>query len=248
MKISIITAVFNKREFIEGCIKSVISQDYKDIEYILIDGGSTDGTMEVVNKYSDKITIVISEKDRGIFDALNKGVRIATGDYVGFLHSDDIYSNNGVIGKVADLLSVSGSDSLYGDLEYVSKRNTDKVIRYWKAGGYKKNAFMNGWMPPHPTLFIRKQAYDKYGYFDTSLKVAADYELTLRFLYKNNISAVYLPDVLIKMRLGGNSNRNITNITRKMKEDYIACRRYGLGWYTVLMKNIRKAPQFLLRK
>ena len=247
MKISIITAVFNNKDFIGDSIRSVITQDYKDVEYILVDGASTDGTMDVVNKYKSDISKIISEKDAGIFDALNKGIKTATGDCIGFLHSDDVYADNGVISQVANVLSGSGVDSVYGDLVYVSRQNPLKVIRYWHSGDFKYNSLRWGWMPPHPALFIKKEIYDRFGYFDTSMKVSADYELILRFMLKHRISTAYLPRVLISMRLGGNSNKSITNIYRKISEDCMAAKRYGIPRIGILAKNMRKFPQFFIR-
>lgn len=248
MKISIITAVFNNREYIEDCIKSVLGQTYKDIEYILVDGGSTDGTLEVIKKYEDRISKWVSEPDRGTYDALNKGMGMATGDVIGFLHSDDIYVNECVVEKVAQAFMSYNVRSVYGDLIYVDKTNSS-VIRYWKAGEYRDHLIRWGWMPPHPTFFVKKEVYEKHGCFNTSLKIAADYEMVLRLLGKQKITTHYVPEVLVRMRIGGVSNGNIRNLVRKTMEDYRALKMSGLngGILTLLFKNFSKVPQFFFK-
>lgn len=245
MKISIITVAFNNRVFLEDCIRSVLSQTYNDIEYIIVDGGSTDGTLDIIRKYEDKISAWISEPDGGIYDAMNKGIGMATGDVIGFLHSDDLYADEWVIERVAKAFVENGVQSVYGDLIYVN-RNNSKVIRYWRAGRYSEGLINRGWMPPHPTFFVRREVYENYGSFNTSLKIAADYELILRFFGKQKINTYYIPRVLIKMRMGGSSNKNIRNIIRKTIEDYEALKINGLdgGVFTLLFKNVSKIPQF----
>ena len=250
MKFSVITAVLNNREIIEDCIQSVINQTYKNRESIIVDGGSADGTVDVIKKYGDRITKWVSEPDRGLYDALNKGIRIANGDIIGFLHADDVYENNEVIEKVADVFIKYNVDSCYGDLLYVDKNNTNKIIRYWKSQPYRNGLFRKGWMPPHPTFFVKKEVYEKYGYFNTDFKIASDYELMLRFLHKYKISSYYIPEVLIKMRLGGASNRSLKNLITKTTEDYRAWKVNNLkkSFYTIPFKNLSKIPQFFLRK
>jgi len=247
MIVSIITVVFNGVETIEHCIKSVIEQTYHNIEHIIIDGGSNDGTLEVIKRYIGKIAKVVSEPDNGIYEALNKGVSISSGDVIGILHSDDIYAHDRVIEKVVDVFMKYNVDSCYGDLLYVSKNNQDKVIRYWKSSPFKTGKFKHGWMPPHPTFFVKREIYEKYGYFNTNFKIAADYELMLRLLEKHKISTCYIPEVLIKMRLGGVSNRNLKNLVIKSSEDYKAWKVNNLngGFYTILLKNLSKISQFL---
>ena len=245
MKFSIITVVYNNVRCIGGCIKSVLSQSYKDIEYIIVDGSSTDGTMDVVNRYGNEIDMAVSEKDEGNIYAMNKGLNLATGDVVGFLHSDDYYTHDKVIESVAGVFKSEGCDSVYGDLVYVKGDDTGRAIRHWRSGEYDVKRIRAGWMPPHPAFFVKRNAYDRFGKFDTSLRISSDYELILRFLYKNGISAAYLPGVLVEMRWGGVSNRSLKNIVKKTAEDYRACRMHGLGMGTVFMKNITKIPQFL---
>jgi len=246
LKVSVITAVFNGAKTIQDCIKSVSGQIYPNIEHIIIDGGSTDGTLEVIKRYTEKRVNIVSEPDNGIYDALNKGIRQASGEVIGLLYSDDFYAHDRVIEKVADIFMKYNIDSCYGDLQYVDKNNPDKVIRYWKSSQYRHGKFKYGWMPPHSTFFVKKEIYNKYGYFNTNFKIAADYELMLRFLEKHKISTYYTPEVFIKMRIGGTSNRNIKNLIIKSNEDYRAWKVNNLngGFYTILLKNLCKIPQF----
>lgn len=250
MKLSIITVVYNGVDTIEDCIKSIINQSYGDKEYIIIDGGSTDGTLDVIGKYNDGISKIISGSDDGMYDALNKGIGLATGDIIGFLHSDDLYASNEILEKVVDVFENNDIESCYGDLLYVNKFNYNKTIRYWKSSPYKDGKFRSGWMPPHPTFFVKKEIYNKYGCFNTDFRIAADYELMLRFFEKYKISSRYIPEVFIKMRVGGMSNRGLRNLLRKSFEDYKAWKVNGLygGGYTILLKIISKLPQFFVRK
>jgi glycosyltransferase len=246
MKVSIITAAFNNFATIEDSIQSVINQKYENVEYIIVDGGSTDGTVEIVKKYKDKITKWVSEADKGIYHALNKGLKMATGDIIGFLHADDMYAHSMVIDWVVSRIMNCDSESCYGDLLYVQRKDINKVIRYWRSCYYTEGLFRKGWMPPHPTFFVKKKVYERYGCFNTDFKIAADYELMLRFLEKNKVSTHYIPEVLIKMRTGGKSNGSLKNIFLKSSEDYKAWKVNNLdgGFYTILLKNISKLPQF----
>ena len=250
MRFSIITVVNNNVDCIECCIKSVIAQSFANLEYIIIDGGSTDGTLEVIDRYKENISRVVSEEDEGYVHAMNKGLKLATGGVIGFLHADDVYASANTINHVATLLEKSHADSIYGDLVYVGKRDTEKVVRYWKGGESDKHKFEWGWMPPHPTFFAKKIVYEKYGYFNTDFKIAADYEIMLRFLYKYGISTYYVPEVLVKMRSGGASNRSFRNIVIKSLEDYKACRIHGIKrkLYAIMLKNMTKLPQFFIGK
>ncbi|PPD49808.1 MAG: glycosyl transferase [Methylobacter sp.] len=245
MKISIITSVYNNQETIAKAISSVLSQTYPDIEYIIIDGGSTDGTVGVVKPYQDRLATFISEPDKGIYDGLNKGIKLATGDIIGFLHSDDLYEDNQVIEKVAQAFMDYGVDSVYGNLTYVDKNDPTRVIRYWQSGGFSLNKLRHGWMPPHPTFFVKRDVYERYGLFDTRFKIAADYDLILRFLGKQQISTHYIPSVLIKMRVGGASNKSWKNILRKSTEDLQAMKNNGIGGvFSLVIKNLSKLQQF----
>jgi glycosyltransferase len=243
---SIITAVLNNNDFIEDAINSVLNQTYPHIEYIIIDGASTDGTLDIIKKYESRIKWV-SEPDEGIYDALNKGIELSTGDIIGILHADDILASRNAIEKAAKRFLLDPVKIVYSDLVYVNKNNTNRVYRYWKAGGYKNISFSLGWMPPHPTLFVRREIYERYGKFNTGYKIAADYDLILRFLGKHKISAGYVKEILIRMRVGGMSNMNIKNILKKTAEDYIILKRnkIGLPLLTVMLKNLRKIKQFI---
>jgi len=245
MKISIITSVYNNKETIEDAIKSVLSQTYQNIEYIVVDGGSSDGTLEVIEKYRDKISTFISEPDKGIYDGLNKGVALATGDVVAFLHSDDIYASDNIIKEIVEEFRLSGADGVYGDLVYTPKEDTSKVLRYWKSKKFDISLLKQGWMPAHPTLFLKKSVYDTYGKFDLSFKIAGDYDFMLRVLSAGT-KVSYLPQVFYKMRVGGESNKSIKNIILKSKEDLRALSNNGVGGFGALfIKNFSKVGQFL---
>jgi glycosyltransferase len=249
VRVSVITAVFNRAENIEDCIKSIHSQSYKNVEHIVIDGGSVDGTLDIIRKYKNEIAKVISEPDNGIYDALNKGIRMASGDVIGLLHGDDFYAHNRVLESVANAFEKQDVDSCYGDLLYVYKNDTNKVIRYWRASEYHRGKFRFGWMPPHPTFFVRRKIYEKYGYFNTDFRIAADYELMLRFLGKYSVSTHYIPEVLVKMRLGGSSNRSLKNLWIKSFEDYKAWKVNDLrgSLHIIFLKHLIKVPQFIKR-
>ncbi|MEM1220543.1 MAG: glycosyltransferase family 2 protein [Bacteroidota bacterium] len=247
MKVSIITATYNSSETIRDTIESVLCQTYKNIEHIIIDGASKDGTLEIVHSYGGKIAKVISEPDGGIYDAMNKGISMASGDVVGILNSDDFFAHDRVIEKVVRSFEMTECDSAYGDLQYVDPSETAKVVRNWRAGRYTRNSWLYGWMLPHPTFYVRKDVYERFGTFNLRLRSAADYEIMLRFLYKNKISATYIPEVLVRMRTGGVSNSSIKNRLAANKEDRQAWRMNGLTprFYTTLLKPIRKIGQFV---
>lgn len=249
MKISVITSVYNNKETIAEAIESVLSQSYDDIEYIIVDGASQDGTVEVIKKYADKLTTFVSEPDKGIYDGLNKGVALATGDVVGFLHSDDLFQDENVVAKIAEAFKSGDVDSVYGDLTYVTKEDTSKVIRYWKSGTFSMRKLQNGWMPPHPTFYVKRKVYEAYGAFDTGFRIAADYDSILRFLGREGITTRYIPEVLVKMRVGGASNRSLKNIIMKTREDIRALQNNNVGHLgTLISKNFSKIPQFFKRE
>jgi glycosyltransferase len=249
MIISIITAVFNNESTIADAIESVLSQKYDKLQYIVIDGASTDNTLKIINNYSSKISKIISEPDNGMYDALNKGIKSATGDVIGILNSDDFYANENVLSLVAEVFTENTDcDSVYGDLHYVSRGNIDNIVRYWESGDYHLDRLKYGWMPPHPTFFARRECYQQYGEFDTSYRISADYEIMLRFLAKHKISTRYIPEVLVKMRTGGISNNNISNLVKKSRDDFRAIGQHQIGGLTTLIcKNACKIPQFLKR-
>jgi len=217
MKISIITVVRNNVATINDAIESVLSQTYKNIEYIIVDGASTDGTVEVVQGYTNKIDKFISEKDQGLYDAMNKGIGLATGDVIGILNSDDVYFDKNVLENIVNTFRDKQLDSVFGDLYYVNKDDLNKIVRYWKSSDFKLGSFAKGWHPPHPAFFVKKDIYEKYGMFDLQLKVSADFDLMLRFLEKYQISSMYLPKILVKMRIGGESNSSLKNIITSNK-------------------------------
>ncbi|KAB7881210.1 glycosyltransferase [Poseidonibacter ostreae] len=245
-KISIITSVYNNQETIKDAIDSVLGQTYKNVEYIIVDGGSSDNTVTIVKSYGDKISKVVSEKDKGIYDGLNKGVKLATGDVVAFLHSDDIYASSTVLEDIAKAFqSDEHLDGVYGDLVYTPKDDTSKVLRYWKSKEFDETLLAKGWMPAHPTLFLKREVYEKYGGFDLSFKIAGDYDFMLRVL-SAGIKVKYIPKVLYKMRVGGESNKSLKNIILKSQEDLRALRKNGVGGYgSLFIKNFSKIGQFI---
>lgn len=248
MKISIITIAYNSAQTIEDTIQSVISQDHPDLEYIIIDGASKDGTQAIIEKYRSHLAHYVSEPDKGIYDAMNKGVQAATGDFIGILNSDDFYVDLKVLSDVARTLKAGQDlDGLYADLVYVDRDHTDKVVRHWRAGHYRPGRFRRGWMPPHPTFFVARRCYESYGLYDTALRSAADYELMLRFIHKHEISVGYLDRVITKMRVGGESNVSLKNRIRANKEDRRAWTMNGLkpAWFTLTLKPLSKIGQFV---
>jgi glycosyltransferase involved in cell wall biosynthesis len=247
IKISIITATFNSAATLKDTIESVVSQDYPSFEYIVKDGQSVDGTIEIVRSFGDAASKFVSKKDAGIYDALNQGLEMATGDVIGFLHSDDVYTGSSVLSKIAKQFEAKKCDAVYSDLYYVSRDNTDNIIRKWKSGNYKDGMFLNGWMPPHPTFFVRREIYEQFGNFNTDLKSAADYELMLRFIHKNKIRISYLEEFTVKMRTGGQSNISLSNRYLANMEDRRAWQLNGLKprFYTLTWKPIRKIFQYL---
>lgn len=247
MKLSIITIAFNSAETIEDTIKSVLDQDYSNIEYIIIDGGSTDGTLGIIDHYKDNIAVVISEPDNGLYDAMNKGVAKATGEVIGILNSDDIYAHAQVLSKVAHKFITENAEALYADLKYVDRDDTSIIKRTWVSGAYKAGAFKKGWMPPHPTFFTLKIKYIQLGTYNTALSTSADYELMLRFIHKHKVKLVYLNECIIFMRTGGQSNSSFKNRIKANKEDRMAWRLNGLrpGVLTFIRKPIGKIAQFI---
>lgn len=254
MKISIITATWNSEKSILETLRSIQEQDYPrdQIEWIVIDGASTDRTIERIKKADFQPDKLVSEPDEGIYDALNKGVRRATGDIIGFLHADDILASPGVFERVACAFENSGAEALYGDLEYVREEEGGglSVVRYWESGVYFRHKLKWGWMPPHPALYLKKEVYDRIRtldgeIFDTALSCAADYDFILRLFAKHNVEPAYLKMRLVKMRVGGISNRSLKHILRKSKEDWQVIRRNRIGHiHTLAWKNLSKLGQF----
>lgn len=246
MKISIITVTYNSAETIEQTIRSVLDQTYTNIEYLIIDGGSSDQTTDIITKYKSKLGYFISEKDKGIYDALNKGIAAATGDIIGILHSDDFYTSNTVIEHMVQLFAKTNCGAAYANLYYVDRNDTNKITRKWHSGNYTHGMFVNGWMPPHPTFFVKKEVYQKHGTFNLNFKTSADYELMLRLIHKHKISLSYLDEYIIKMRVGGQSNVSVNNRVIANLEDRKAWEVNGLQprFYTLWIKPLRKISQF----
>ena len=246
MKITVITAVYNRASTIEDCIQSVLDQQDCDVEHIVIDGMSDDGTEQVIATYRDRINRVIREPDDGIYDALNKGIRAATGDVVGFLHADDRFADNRVLSHIAEAHADDTIDATYGDLDYVdSKRN--RIVRHWVSGPYRRSRFFYGWMPPHPTVYFKRRVYQEHGLYNLDMPTAADYELLVRMLVRHQIQATYIPQVLVQMRVGGSSNASLVNRWKANRDDRRAWQVNDLQPPPLirLTKPLRKIPQFI---
>jgi glycosyltransferase len=243
--VTIITATYNSASTIRDTLQSVASQDYPRIEHVIIDGRSSDQTLSIVNEFPH-VSRVISEKDAGIYDAMNKGIHHSSGDIIGILNSDDFYVDTTVVSRIVQCMQDENTDTLYADLVYVRPSQTSKIVRTWIAGKFESRKFLFGWMPPHPTFFVRRKVYEQYGVFNTKLRSAADYELMLRVLYKAGVSVSYLPRVIVRMRAGGMSNASIRNRIKANLEDREAWRVNHLQpyFYTSLLKPIRKLTQF----
>ena len=250
MKISIITVSFNSKNTIANTISSVFSQDYDNIEYIIIDGASKDGTVNIIEEFSNIYNFkYISEPDNGIYDAMNKGLSFATGDIVGFLNSDDFFSNERIISTVAKIMQNHFVDACYGDLIYVDKVHAKKIIRFWKSKSYSPGLCLSGWMPAHPTFYLRKSIYDTFGYYDTNYKLQSDFEMMIRLFEIKKITSVYIPIVMVCMRIGGASNARLSNIIKGNIEAIESCRKHGFkaGYLFVIKKFLSRIPQFFLR-
>lgn len=246
MKISLITSTFNSAATVQATFDSVRAQCLEDFEYIVVDGGSKDSTLSIIEQNLDIIDHYVSEQDNGIYDALNKGILLATGDVIGFIHSDDLLASPQVLQRISDAFNESDIDAVYADLLYVDRINSEKIIRHWKSQPYKASLFYRGWMPAHPTFYLKKSLYLKHGLYDTSFRISADYELMLRMLLKHQISAAYIPEVFVKMRVGGESNVSLKNRWRANQEDARAWKKNGLRPYawTRWIKPISKVVQF----
>jgi glycosyltransferase involved in cell wall biosynthesis len=244
VKVSIITVVLNNKETIKDAILSTGSQDYNNIEHIIIDGGSTDGTQSIIDRYKDRRTIFISERDNGIYEAMNKGLRIACGDIIGFLNSDDLYANEKVISEVVATLKKKKVDAVFGDLVLVAPQNPYNIVRYYQSKNFSPKTLTKGIMPAHPTLYLRKSVYEAYGYFKTDYIIAADFEFVTRIFKDNHISYYYIPKIMIKMRAGGASTKNLKSNWILNLEILRACRENGLR--TNLFKIYSKYPRKIL--
>lgn len=256
MKVSIITCTYNSAATIAETVSSVNNQIYTEIEHIIVDGASTDNSVQIVRYNSTYSRIILCEKDDGIYDAINKGIKLATGDIIGLLHSDDMFASPKTLQNIATAFNSStsklgkGPDVVYGDLVFVDQNDTDKVVRYWKSKPFKPSLLKRGWMPPHPTVFMRREVYEKHGLFNINLKCAADYDYILRVFRDQTLTISYLPEVITKMRMGGASTGGIKNLTNKMKEDYWVLKNNQMQFPLCVLfaKNISKIPQLIFRK
>lgn len=244
-KISVVTAVFNREKTIAEAIKSVAAQDHPNVEHVIQDGGSQDGTLDVIHRIAGPGVSLQSACDGGIYDGINKGIARTTGDIVGLMHSDDLFASPRVLTEVAKAMADPSIDGVYGDLDYVAGEDVNRIIRKWRSGSYSSDSLRKGWMPPHPTLYLRRSVFDTWGLYDTSFRIAADYDAILRYLFKGGIRLVYVPEVFVKMRVGGASNRSIKTIMQKSSEDYRAIKANGIGGLgTLAFKNLSKIQQY----
>ncbi len=232
MKLSLITVTYNAAQFIQDCIESVLSQDYKNIEHIIIDGNSNDGTVDIIKSYQDKLAYWISEPDRGIYDAMNKGLRRASGDIIGLLNADDMYAHSGIVSRIMQEFDQNNVDSVYGDLVIVKRDDTNKIVRYYPAKNFHIKRFEYGDMPPHPTFYVKRHLYEQYGDFDTSYRICADFDIMVRFLYINKASFSYIPETLVTMRSGGHSSNGFGALktTYVINQEMLeACKKYNIN-------------------
>lgn len=249
MKISVVTAVYNRATTVEQALASVRSQSYQNIEHVIQDGGSTDGTLDILERHDDPHMSLLSEQYSGIYDAINRGKARASGDVVGLMHSDDLFAHDRVLESVAEAFDDPQVDCVYGDLQYVAANDITRVIRHWTSGAYSRALLARGWMPPHPTFYIRRSLLEQHGTYDTSFQIAADYDAMLRWLWTHNLQPAYIPEVMVKMRVGGESNRSLGRIVQKSREDYRALRRNNVGGIGALaQKNFSKIKQFRSKK
>lgn len=247
-EVSLITAVWNREQTIADAIASAKAQSFADFEHIVVDGASTDGTVCEVRRAGDHRLRLQSEPDEGIYDALNKGIAMASGNVVGLLHSDDLFADKDVLRWIVDAFADPAIDAVYGDLDYVAQHDTERVIRRWRSARFQPSMLKRGWMPPHPTLFVRRAVFEKFGHYDTNYRIAADYDAILRWFGRGAVRSVHIPKVLVKMRTGGESNRSLRKIMQKSAEDYRALRSNRIGGVgTLAWKNLGKAGQFFVK-
>ncbi|EFE0328605.1 glycosyltransferase, partial [Escherichia coli] len=230
MRISIITATYNSEKTLLDTLLSLEKQTYPDIEYIVVDGASNDNTIKLIKSNCTKVSKIICEPDKGIYDALNKGIQAASGDVIGFLHSDDLLAYDDAIADIAKTFEITGCDAIYGDLEYVAQNDTTKRIRLWKSGSFSRFKMKVGWMPPHPSFYMKRKCYRQFGCFSLDYRISADYDSLLRYILKQRISTEYLPKVLVKMRVGGISNRSVSSMVKKSMEDIRVMNQNGIIW------------------
>jgi glycosyltransferase involved in cell wall biosynthesis len=248
LHISVITSVLNRAATLGDTLRSVAGQQWPTVEHIVVDGGSTDGSLDVIAQHRGGIARMSSAPDNGPYDGLNRGIAMATGDVVGFMHADDTFATPHALERVARAFEDPSVGAVYGDLVYVRKDDASHVVRYWNAGPYQRSQLTHGWMPPHPTFYLRRELYSRLGNFDTRYRIAADYDHMLRVLWRGRVQAAYIPEVLVRMRMGGLSNGSIFNMLSKSREDYSVMRENGIGGLqTLVLKNVTKLPQFMVR-
>jgi glycosyltransferase len=246
MKISVVTAVMNGRATLPAMLDSLEGQSHQDVEHVVQDGGSTDGTVAYLRAHRHRCMALQSISDTGIYDAINQGIHRASGDIVGLLHADDRLAGPEVLTWVAEAMADPAIDGVYGDLQYIARDDPTRVIRHWKAGAYSAAHLKRGWMPPHPTLYLRREVFARVGLYDTSYRIAGDYEAMLRYLTAGQVRLGYIPQVMVRMKMGGVSNRSFAHMIRKSREDYRAIRHHGVGGIgTLFAKNLSKLPQFV---
>ncbi|MEO1212266.1 MAG: glycosyltransferase family 2 protein [Bacteroidota bacterium] len=229
MKISIITVCYNAQDYLRDCLDSVAKQDHPDIEHIIIDGASSDNTLTILEEHKDSLAHLVSEKDEGLYDAMNKGIALASGELVGILNADDLYPRPNILSRVAMAFEDPRIKMSFGDLVYVNDEDLDKVVRYYQANNYTENWWAKGMMPPHPTFFLRKEVYEKHGNFDTSFEICADFDLMVRLFHKEKLPYTYIPETLVKMRTGGSSTQGIKSTLTINKEMLRSCKMHGIN-------------------
>lgn len=245
IQISVVTAVYNRKSTVLDAVHSVQAQTYPHVEHVIQDGSSSDGTLDLLKRLDDPRIQLESRPDRGIYDAINKGIGRATGDVIGLMHSDDFFASPDVLTTVAEAFADPDVQGVYGDLDYVAAQDTSQIVRKWRSGPYTPDKLGQGWMPPHPTLYLRRSVFETWGLYDTTFEIAADYDAMLRYLAKGEIKLAYIPRVMVKMRVGGESNRSLGRILQKSREDYRALHRNGVGGLgTLAAKNLSKIKQF----
>jgi glycosyltransferase involved in cell wall biosynthesis len=245
LKISLITVTRNVQDTIGRCIESVAAQNYSNLEYIVIDGASTDNTLQIISQYPTVVSRLVSEPDNGIYDAMNKGIHLATGDVIGILNADDFFADDDILNSVAGIFNKVNGDIIYGNLNYLKPNG--KILRSWHSGNYRYGKFNWGWMPPHPTFYCRRVVFEKLGNYDLEFGTAADYELMLRFMHLNKLNAHYLNKTMVNMASGGISNQNYGNRLRAWKYDLKAMGKNGVLFplLCVIFKPLRKVLQYI---
>lgn len=247
LKVSLITAVYKSAETVGEAIASVAKQTHVDLEHVIVEGASNDGSLEAVKRAGHDRMRLISEPDTGIYNALNKGIKLATGDVIGFIHSDDFLAHEGVLARISAAFEDPSVEAVFSNLDYVSQADTSQIIRHWSTGAFHPRRLKYGWMPAHPTLYLRREVYERFGGYDENFRISADYDFILRYFSQMTGKSAYIPEVLYKMRLGGVSNRNFAKVRQKMDEDLLAIRRNHVGGlHTLALKNLSKVGQFLV--